>query len=176
MTVVDGGRNSRILSIFNLQSLWKVMVQNVSGLENPISFLKRSLAVNFSQNLLLIHLSLHSSEVYWDQGKATALHQGQERQQTLTDLCASAMPQLAKKFAQHRVPCTSAAHREWMLCFWCSDIMPVSLEWESHLHTGDHVGDRSLLHFYLDGAKNWIWTSGMTRVNQSKGKTAWYQD
>lgn len=95
------------------------MVQNASGLENPISFLKRSLDVSFSQNLLLMHLSLHSSEGYWDQGKASALHQGQERQQTFTNLCTSAMPELAKKFAQHRVPCTSAAHREWMLCFWC---------------------------------------------------------
>lgn len=56
------------------------MVQNVSGLENPMSFQKKSLDVNFSQNLLLVHLSLQSSKGYWKQEKASACHQEQERQ------------------------------------------------------------------------------------------------
>ena len=47
------------------------MVQDVAGLENPSSFLKkRSLDVGFPQNLLLMHLGLHASTGYWEQGKA----------------------------------------------------------------------------------------------------------
>lgn len=69
--------------------------------------------MSFAQNLLLMPVSFHSSEGYWEPGKASALHQEQERHQTITDLCASAVMQLANKSAQHSMlPRTSAAHRE----------------------------------------------------------------
>lgn len=62
------------------------MVQNVSGLENPNSFLKRRLNVSFSQNLLLMPVSFRSSEGYWEPGKASALHQEWERHQLQTSV------------------------------------------------------------------------------------------